>query len=291
MKRHLSITFALLGLASAGWLLVSKRTPVSHEESPKAPSSITSKEHIFTVDEVGNDPESTHEASGTIQGQDPRAETVKRPAVSNPPSSATRTSGALGLSSPPVKNSLSTRPPRSLPSVNPTRPTTDSSEQTRSKSSFASVHRNRARQGSNAPPSSFPVASEHVKPRNQEIVKPSAIPAEDIASADPAGVPASDHAPEDQVVIAPHVPQPAVWVDLGAASSLSQDKQDEIQGLAESLGRKITESGLDPASPEYKQLWDEAVVDSDQLFRQRYGNQAWMEHHIQAHHLAHAAGK
>ena len=97
--------------------------------------------------------------------------------------------------------------------------------------------------------------------------------------------------PEDQVVGTPDTPQPAVWVDLGAASSLSQDKQDEIQGLAESLNRRITESGLDPASPEYKQLWDEAVVDSDQLFRQRYGNQAWLEHHIQAYHLAHATEK
>lgn len=113
---------------------------------------------------------------------------------------------------------------------------------------------------------------------NLEIETPSETPVEGIVSA-------------DQGCTVPNVPQPAVWVDLGEASSLSQDQQDEIQALAESLSRKITESGLDPASPEYKQLWEEAVVDSDQLFRQRYGNQAWMEHHIQAYHLAHSAGK
>jgi hypothetical protein len=135
------------------------------------------------------------------------------------------------------------------------------------------------------------VPFERVKPRNPEIVKPSEIPLENVASANPVGVLSSDKVAEDQLVTAPVAPQPAVWVDLGAASSLSQDQQDEIQNLAESLSRQITESGLDPASPEYKQLWDKAVVDSDQLFRQRYGNQAWMEHHIQAHHLAHPAGE
>ncbi len=95
----------------------------------------------------------------------------------------------------------------------------------------------------------------------------------------------------DHESIALDVPQPAVWVDLGAASSLSQEQLDEIQIMAESLSRKITESGLDPASTEYKQAWQKAVADSDQLFRQRYGNQAWMEHHIHAHHLAQSAKK
>ena len=114
---------------------------------------------------------------------------------------------------------------------------------------------------------------------------------EAIASADPAGVSAPDKVPEVQAATAPVAPQPAVWVDLGVSSSLSQDQQDEIQGLAESLSQRITESGFDPASPEYKQVWDEAVVDSDQQFRQRYGNQAWMEHHVHAHHLGNSAVK
>lgn len=85
----------------------------------------------------------------------------------------------------------------------------------------------------------------------------------------------------------PSPAQPAVWVDLGDASKLTPAQQDEIQDAATILHDQIMGSGLAPESPEYRQLWDEAVTDSDRVFRQRYGGQAWMQHHVAAFHMAH----
>lgn len=108
---------------------------------------------------------------------------------------------------------------------------------------------------------------------------------------DPTGSPKSEEVLGDRDTARYQAPQPAVWVDLGEASTLTRAQQDEIQIMAESLSRKITDSGLDPASPEYKQTWTQSVADSDQLFRQRYGNQAWMNHHVQAYHFARSTGE
>lgn len=80
---------------------------------------------------------------------------------------------------------------------------------------------------------------------------------------------------------------PAANVDLGDASLLqSEEHKSDIQKIAEDFHHKIANSGLDPASSEYRKFWNDAVRDSDQLFRARYGDQAWNAHHIQAHHLA-----
>ena len=114
---------------------------------------------------------------------------------------------------------------------------------------------------------------------------------DEIPLIDPTGSSKSDEVPGAQVIATYHAPQPAVWVDLGEASSLTRVQQDEVQIMAESLSREITDSGLDPASPEYQQAWAQSVADSDQLFRQRYGDQVWMKHHVQAYHLAHSTGE
>lgn len=283
MKSSLSITFAILAVGSAGWFLVPGTASVRHEGRPATASSVIFRGDAWMIDDAGND----RVASNTIPGNDPRAETARRPAVSSHPLSTVRISEAQGSSSPTARKSPSIGPPQSFTAVNQIRPTAVSKERTRSKFTSATAHRNPARQGSSVPLS----LKSPVSPANSDTVEPAEIPLEDLTSANPAGVPVPNKAPEDQVVTDPNTPQPAVWVDLGAASSLPQDKQDHIQGLAESLSRKISESGLDPTSPEYKQVWDDAVVASDQLFRQQYGNQAWMEHHIQAHHLAQSAGK
>jgi hypothetical protein len=80
---------------------------------------------------------------------------------------------------------------------------------------------------------------------------------------------------------------PAANVDLGDASLLqSEEHKSDIQKIAEDFHQKIANSGLDPASSEYRKFWNDAVRDSDQLFRARYGEQAWQAHHIHAHHLA-----
>ncbi len=83
----------------------------------------------------------------------------------------------------------------------------------------------------------------------------------------------------------PRIPFPAVWVDLGDESSLAPEQLLELQRSAEELRERIADSGLDPASPEYRSIWENAVQDSDQAFRQRYGGQAWHQHHVQTYHM------
>lgn len=82
-------------------------------------------------------------------------------------------------------------------------------------------------------------------------------------------------------------PQPAVGVDLGSASTLTPEQDQEVQQMAEELTERLSCSGLDPASPEYRRLWNDTVRQSDFIFMQRYGAEAWEAHHIQAYHLAH----
>ena len=81
------------------------------------------------------------------------------------------------------------------------------------------------------------------------------------------------------------VRQPAAWVDLGETSALTPSEQEEVQAAAVALHEQIAASGLDPDSPEYRDLWEKAVADSDRMFRQRFGGRAWVAHHIQAFHL------
>lgn len=291
MKPYLSITFSLLIVAGTGWFVSSGLSPVNHGGTSAMTPPAEVQQHRLAAGDAAIDQVSTRDESGMIQASGHLHKSAGNPGVSSPPLLTVRVPATKGLSSPPAKESLSICQPRSFSGVNQSRPTTASNERTRSNHSFASVDQNRTRQRPDAQyPSKPPVSSanpEKMKPTNPENVESSGTPEEDLTAAGSV----ADKVPEDQVVAMPNTPQPAVWVDLGATSSLSQDKQDEIQGLAESLSRQITESGLDPASPEYKQLWDEAVVDSDQLFRQRYGNQAWLEHHIQAYHLAHSTEK
>lgn len=83
--------------------------------------------------------------------------------------------------------------------------------------------------------------------------------------------------------------QPAVWVDLGPDAGLTELQQEEVQAAAVALQQQLEASGLDSGSPEYRALWEKSVADSDRIFRQRYGGQAWMAHHIQAFHLGHTA--
>ncbi|MEO6475969.1 MAG: hypothetical protein ABIQ96_12665 [Luteolibacter sp.] len=85
------------------------------------------------------------------------------------------------------------------------------------------------------------------------------------------------------------VPQPAALADLGSGSTLTPEQDHEVQQMAENWAGELSGSGLDPASPEYRQFWDDAVRQSDLIFTQLYGGEAWHAHHIAAYHLAHAA--
>ena len=83
--------------------------------------------------------------------------------------------------------------------------------------------------------------------------------------------------------------QPAAWIDLGDQSGLENEHSDGIQRIAEELRDKLDSADLDPSTPEYRRLWNQAVRESDWKFRARYGARAWSRHHIQAHHMAGAS--
>lgn len=82
------------------------------------------------------------------------------------------------------------------------------------------------------------------------------------------------------------LPQPAVWADIGEDLTENPAQDLLIQQDAERLLEQISSSGHPTDSEEYRDHWDEAVANSDQLFRSRFGGAAWMAHHNQAHHLA-----
>lgn len=85
--------------------------------------------------------------------------------------------------------------------------------------------------------------------------------------------------------------RPAAWIDLGDQSGLENEHSEGIQRIAEELRDKLDSADLDPSSPEYRRLWNQAVRESDWKFRARYGARAWSRHHIQAHHMAGAHDK
>jgi hypothetical protein len=82
------------------------------------------------------------------------------------------------------------------------------------------------------------------------------------------------------------VTQPAVWAHIEDSPYLTPAQQDEIQSAAIELRDKIANSGLDPASQEYRDLWIREVEQSDWMFRQRYGARAWNQHLVQSHQLS-----
>lgn len=74
---------------------------------------------------------------------------------------------------------------------------------------------------------------------------------------------------------------PAVWVEIPDSPHLTQHQQIQIQLDAEKLIQTITEPDSE------KDLHHDAlaILASDADFRRMYGQHAWMQHHIQAHHL------
>jgi hypothetical protein len=78
----------------------------------------------------------------------------------------------------------------------------------------------------------------------------------------------------------------AIWVDLGDPNMFTQEQQEDLDRMAMNLKEILEQSGLDPCSPEYLKLWNDEANKSDELFRIRYGDGIWMQHHIEAHQLA-----
>ena len=101
--------------------------------------------------------------------------------------------------------------------------------------------------------------------------------------------PVYDNQSEDNTQ-SPQIPEihqeAAVWVDLGDPNMFTQEQQEDLDRMAMNLKETLEQSGLDPCSPEYLRLWNDETNKSDELFRIRYGDNIWMQHHILAHQMA-----
>ena len=88
----------------------------------------------------------------------------------------------------------------------------------------------------------------------------------------------------DSIVESTSVLLPAVAIDLDHPAVSQPQARERLADIAEDFTQSVVESGLDPASPEYRQVWDREAATADARFRSMYGSQAWMSHHIQVHH-------
>jgi hypothetical protein len=94
----------------------------------------------------------------------------------------------------------------------------------------------------------------------------------------------SPQIPKLSVPLTSHAP--ASWVQVPDSTHLSSRQQEEIQTMAEALLTQIQAADQQGANPEAKiAIQSAAILSSDAEFRRKYGQRAWMEHHIQAYHL------
>jgi hypothetical protein len=79
---------------------------------------------------------------------------------------------------------------------------------------------------------------------------------------------------------------PASWVRVPDSPYLTRRQQEEIQPMAEALLAAFQAAGQQGGTPEMEiSTRNAAIRSSDAEFRRKYGQHAWMEHHIQAYHL------
>ncbi|RYD35729.1 MAG: hypothetical protein EOP85_18785 [Verrucomicrobiaceae bacterium] len=87
------------------------------------------------------------------------------------------------------------------------------------------------------------------------------------------------------VLSAPPV-QPAALVDIGHEAVSSPEAHERVDKIAREFTEALTDSGLDPAGEDYRNLWELQQKAADARFRAMYGAKAWAQHHIQSHHAA-----
>lgn len=80
------------------------------------------------------------------------------------------------------------------------------------------------------------------------------------------------------------VPQPAVMFDFDDPVVSQPEAKERLEAIASDFSGNLTRSGIDVASPAYRQLWDREAAVADVRFRSMYGGHVWMNHHIQSHH-------
>lgn len=84
-------------------------------------------------------------------------------------------------------------------------------------------------------------------------------------------------------------PQPAASVDMGDFVTLDPRRDADLQKEAERLVSILSAEAPGASVQSDAAIRHETVAASDHWFRQRYGSWLWMQHHIQAHHLAASA--
>lgn len=77
---------------------------------------------------------------------------------------------------------------------------------------------------------------------------------------------------------------PAVLMEIDDPRVSNTEARERLTGVALDFTTALTQSGLDPASPGYREIWDRERIVAETRFRSMYGGQAWMNHHIQSHH-------
>jgi hypothetical protein len=81
---------------------------------------------------------------------------------------------------------------------------------------------------------------------------------------------------------------PAVLAEFPAATapeiSMAPDIAAGAAAMAEEFVSQLEAVPAQADEQTYREAWDSAQAESDALFKARYGERAWMQHHIQAHH-------
>jgi hypothetical protein len=77
---------------------------------------------------------------------------------------------------------------------------------------------------------------------------------------------------------------PAVLLEIDDPRVSHPEAKERLAAVATGFSTALTGSGLDGASPEYRELWNRERILAETRFRSMYGGQAWMNHHIQSHH-------
>lgn len=80
---------------------------------------------------------------------------------------------------------------------------------------------------------------------------------------------------------------PAALANPPEGGGLGIEVESGVEKLAEEFVRRVAGGGYAAEDFAYHEAWEDAAALSDAQFKARYGNQAWMERHIQAHHENH----
>jgi hypothetical protein len=79
-------------------------------------------------------------------------------------------------------------------------------------------------------------------------------------------------------------PSPAVLIEFDDPLVSHPEARERLTAVALDFTMALTQSGLDPASPGYRAIWDRERIVAETRFRSMYGGLAWMNHHILSHH-------